>query len=254
MIDDLDALGNYDISEVKNHSSSNGYSARPNQPQQQNTQQGYQNRGGYQNNNQGYRPNNGGYQNNRPQSGGGFPRKEEVIEEPYIPVAVYVDETFPSDIKDKIYNLISKLISKKITVRLNGDDREFVSRVTTLSSKYTEIYIPWKNFNEIDSKHSWNTLTATHIASTNFGAWDKISNAVKKFMARNVRMIFGDKNNSVVMALLTWSQDGANKATEVTKDTGRVSFIIKTSATYGFSVVNVGKPGAENILEKHFNL
>ena len=71
---------------------------------------------------------------------------------------------------------------------------------------------------------------------------------------RNVRMIFGDKNNSVSLCLITWSGDGASRASEVTKDSGRASFIIKTASHYGFPVVNVGKQNAEAILEKSFGI
>ncbi len=269
MIDDLDNLGDYDISEVKNTGSSSGYGNRNNnQPNQNQGNGSYNNNNNYQQNGGGYnKPNNGynnnyrsnnngnggGYQN-RPNNGGGFQRKEEVVEDAYLPVTFYVDEGFPQEAKDKMFVLASKLINKGFTVRVNGDDKSFLERLTSLSSKFVEIYIPWRNFNEIDSKHYYNTLTANHIAQTNFSAWDKIPDAVKKFMARNVRMIFGDKNNSITMALVTWSQDGANKAHEVNKETGRASFIIKTAATYHFSVVNVGKAGSENLLEKHFNL
>ena len=45
-----------------------------------------------------------------------FPRKEEVVEDPYIPVAIYVDRDFPQEVKDALYNIASKLINKKITV------------------------------------------------------------------------------------------------------------------------------------------
>ena len=73
-------------------------------------------------------------------------------------------------------------------------------------------------------------------------------------MARNVRMVFGDKNNSIAMCVITWSKDGASKAPEVTKDTGRASFIIKMASSYGFPVINTAKQNAENVLEKTFSL
>lgn len=183
-----------------------------------------------------------------------FQKKEEVVEDPYIPVALYVDRDFPPEIKTALFNIASKLINKKITIRYNGDDKEFHEKLSTLSGKFTETYIPWKNFNEIESKHTWNTLTSKHLAMTHFQGWEKIPDGVKALLARNIRMIFGDKNNSIALCLITWSKDGASRVPEVTKETGRSSFVIKAAATYGFPVINIGKTTAENLLEKTFGL
>ncbi len=203
------------------------------------------------------------YGNNKQQYGksnynkGGFskfPRKEEVVEERYVPVAVYVDRDFPSDAKDTIYKLATKLLNKGNVIRINGDDQEFVNRLTRISSEKVEIYIPWKPFNGFESKHYYNTLTAKHLAQKHFAGWDKVPDAVKSLMARNIRMIFGDKNNSPMAYLLTWSPDGAVKAGEVNKETGRASFIIKTAATYGFRIANITNRVSETAMFNTFDI
>lgn len=186
--------------------------------------------------------------------GGGFPRKEDKVDDPYIPVTIFVDRDFPPEVKTSLYNIASKLINKKITVRYNGDDKDFHEKLSTLSDKFTECYIPWKGFNDIESKHYFNMLTAKDVAQRNFPGWDKLPKAVQGILARNVRMIFGDKNNSISLCVITWSKDGASRASEVTKDTGRSSFIIKTASTYGWPVVNIAKENAGNLLEKTFGL
>jgi len=183
-----------------------------------------------------------------------FKKKEDKVEEPYIPVAIYVDRDFTPEAKNSLYHIASKLIAKGITIRINGDDKEFYEKVKALTDKNLEVYIPWKNFNEIDSKHYFNGLTSKHLANVHFPAWDKIPDPVKSMLARNIRLIFGDKNNSIVLCLITWSKDGASRASEVTKETGKSSFIIKVASTYGFPVVNIAKQSAENILEKTFGL
>lgn len=274
MFDDISELDSVNIKEIKDVDSGSGYSGNSGNNSNNNNNNGYQNNNGYNGNNGGNRNNGNGYNggnNNRGGggynngggggynrgggNGGGFKRKEEVLEDPYIAVAMFVDRDFPPEVKTSLYNIASKLINKKITVRVNGDDKDFVGKLSNLSSQFVEVYIPWKGFNDIDSKHYWNTITAKHVAQQNFGqAWEKIPDSVKALMARNVRMIFGDKNNSGMLCLITWSQDGASKAPEVTKDTGRSAFIIKTSSTYSFPVVNISKPAAENILEKSFGL
>jgi len=228
MFDDISDLDNVNISEVKILDNN------------KDTRQSYSKNDYSKNNNSGGRPQ--------------FKRKEEVLEEPYIPVTMYVDSTFPQEVKEKLYNIASRLINKKVTVRINGDDKEFIERLSKLSDSNVEIYIPWKGFNDLDTKHSWNTITSKHIAQTNFQAWDKIPDSVKSLMARNVRMVFGDKNNSITLCVITWSPDGASRGPEVTKDTGRSSFIIKMASRYSFPVVNTQKQNAENILEKSFEI
>lgn len=254
MFDDLSELDKMDVSEIKNVDSGPSYQQSGNK---------YGN-GGYNGGNQGQRPNNYGGGNSGGGYGGGygggggnpnFKRKEEVVEEPYIPVALFVDRDFPPEIKTSLYNIASRLINKKITVRYNGDDKDFHERISALSDKFVETYIPWKAFNGIENnRHYYNTLTSKHLAQLNFGAWDKISDAVKAMLARNVRMVFGDKNNSVALCVITWSGDGASRPAEITKETGRASFIIKLAGSYGFPVINIGKSNAEAILEKSFGL
>lgn len=234
MFDDITDLDKIDLSDIK--APHNGPSYRT-----------YDNNPSY----KGPNVSAGQYQKNV--NNGGFKKKEEVLEEPYLPVAVYVDRNFPPEVKTSLYNIISKLINKNITVRVNGDDKEFCNKVIELSSKYVEIYIPWKGFNEIDSPHYFNSLTSKEIARQQFSGWEKIPDSVKAMLARNVRMVFGDKNRSICTALITWSQDGASRIAEINKDTGRSSFSIKLAATYGFPVLNIRKEGVGPSIEAKFN-
>lgn len=248
-------------------------SAEPAKQEQRPSNQGYQNnqsnQGGQ--SSQGYnRQSQGGGQGgyNRGNSGGyggggngggyhqkqGFQRKEDVVEDAYIPVAVYVDKDFEDTAKESLYNIASKLIARKYTVRVYGTDKDFAERVRSLSSQFVEIYLPWRNFNEIDSKHTFNTLTAKDLAMKNFSGWEKVPDAVKGILSGQVRMIFGDRNNSICMCLITWSADGASKAIEVTKDTGRASFIIKLASTYGFPVLNISKQSSGPLIERTFGI
>jgi hypothetical protein len=183
-----------------------------------------------------------------------FFKKKDELEEPYIPVAMYIDRDFSEEVKNTLYGIASKLIAKGVTVRINGDDKDISEKIKALSDELVELYIPWKGFNELESKHYFNSITSKHIAMTNFSGWEKVPDSVKAMLARNVRMVFGDKNNSICLCLITWSPDGASRFSEVGKDTGRSSFIIKVSSKYGFPVINMSKPAARNVLEKAFNL
>lgn len=238
MFDELGDVSSVDVGEIENAGKQNSY-------------------GGGNKNYGGNGGGNGNWQNRGGGNGGGnrqWPKKEDKVEKPYIPVTIYVDREFPPEVKTSLYNIGSKLIAKGITVRVNGDDKDFLAKIQALTDQHVEVYIPWRNFNEIDSKHYFNTLTSKDIATKHFQAWDRIPDAVKAMLARNVRMVFGDKNNSITLCVITWSQDGASRVSEVTKDTGKSSFIIKVASSYGFPVVNIAKQTAENILEKTFGL
>lgn len=199
----------------------------------------------------GYGGGGGGFQR---QGGGGFQRKEDTVQDPYLPVVIFVEKDMPGEIKQKLYHLASKLIGKGYTIRLNSDDPDFAKQVMSLSTKNVELYLPWRNFNQLESKHTFNTLTSKDVAQKHFPAWEKIPDSVKAILAAQVRMIFGDRNNSIALMMITYSADGASRIAEITKDTGRVSFIIKMACAYGFSVVNMGKQSSESLLEKYFDL
>lgn len=209
--------------------------------------------GGYQNRQNGYNNGGGGngYQNRQ---GGSFQRKPDEVGPPYLPVVMFVEKDMPADVKQKFYHLASKLIGKGYTIRINPDDIDFVKQVQALSTKNVELYLPWRNFNQFESKHTFNTLTAKDVAQRNFQGWEKVPDAVKAILAAQVRMVFGDRNNSIALMIITHSADGASRVAELTKDTGRVSFIIKMACTYGFSVVNMGKQSSESLLQKYFDL
>ncbi len=239
---------NYGQSNNPSYTNNNGNNNNQNQNQNRNNYGGG-NGGGYQNRNNNQNQNRGG-------NGGGnnWQKKEEVIEEPYVPVGIFIDRDFPTEVKQSLIRMASRLINKNIVTRYNADDMDVHGPISQLSTKKTEAYTPWKNFNNIESKHYYNTETAKHVAASNFAGWDKVPDAVKSMLARNVRLVFGDKNRSVVLCLITWSPDGASRASEVTKETGRSGTIIKLASTYGIPVVNMAKPNAEAILEKTFGL
>jgi hypothetical protein len=228
---------------------------QPPQEQRQNTYQNQQPSSGYQ-----PRPN---YQQNGGQGGGGgggyqgnnnFKRKEDVVQDAYLPIGIFVDAEFTEEARTSLYNIASKLIAKKYTVRVFGGDKAFCERVKALSSQFVEVYVPWKMFNEIDSKFYFNSLTAKELGRQHFTGWDKIPDSVKAILCAQVRLLFGEKNNSIVMCLITWTKDQASRGGEVTKDTGRAGFIIKMASSYGFPVLNIAKQSSGPIIERTFGI
>ena len=196
----------------------------------------------------------GGYGGGGQRQGGGFQRKPDELQDPYVAIGLYVEKVFPQEVKEEFYSLASKCLAKKMAVRVNADDPEFIQRLQQLSREKVEIYLPWRNFNELESKHTYNTLTANHIAQMHFSGWEKIPDAVKAMLAAQVRLVFGDRNNSSVLCVLTWSPDAASRGAEVSKETGRAGFLIKMASSFGFPVLNLKRPQAVAAFEKSFSL
>ena len=267
MFEDLDdgsgfnpaAVNNTQESSQQQQHQSSGYNQRNQEQGGYNGGQygGGGGQGGYNNNRQGggYNGGGGGQQRSGGYGGGNnFQRKEDVLQDAYLPVAFYIEKDFPEEVKSQFFDIASKMLGKKMTVRINADDKTFIDKLRALNDEKVEVYLPWRGFNQIESKKTFNTITAKDIAAKHFLGWEKIPDSVKAIIASQVRMMFGDRNNSIALCLITWSRDGASKAVEVNKDTGRGSFVIKMSASYGFPVLNLQKPQALAALEKSFNL
>lgn len=262
MFEDLDDDSGFNPAVINNTQDSAQQQYQSSGYNQRNQEQGGYNsgqygggQGGHNNNRQGGYNASGGYQQRSGgYGGGGFQRKEDTLQDAYIPVAFYVEKDFPEEIKSQIFDIASKMLGKKMTIRINADDKEFIDRLMALNNEKVEVYLPWRGFNQIESKRTFNTITCKDIAAKHFIGWEKIPDSVKAILAAQVRMMFGDRNNSIALCLITWSKDGASKPMEVNKDTGRVSFVIKMAASYGFPVLNLQRPQALAAAEKTFNL
>jgi len=180
--------------------------------------------------------------------------KKDPTDVPNTPIVFFVDKSYPEEIKNKIFHYINKLMSKKINIRINGDDKEFIEKVNELKYSNLEIYIPFKGFNDIESKLYFNDETSKLIAAKYMPTIDKLPPVVQSLLARNARLLFGNKNDSCAVAIITWSPDGATKLLEIGKDTGRASHIIKMAVSNFISVLNLQKPNCDIIFNKTFKL
>lgn len=187
-----------------------------------------------QNNSNSYQSKGGKY------GGGGFQAKP-LREAPYVPVTIFVLDTYPENVKNILYKIADKLVNKGIVVRINGYDKAFVEKVSKLSKDNVELYLPWKNFNDLQSKHTWNPDELKNIAKSCFGGWDKVKDTVKALLTCDVRMIVGDKNNSCTNDVIIYTEDGASKTAETSKDTGKLSTTIKMAEAFYVPVTNLKK-------------
>ena len=184
--------------------------------------------------------------------GGNRPPPKELRKSPYLPVVIYVEKAAPDSVKDRAVQIAERLLAKGVVVRISGEDQELTNRFTSLSlPENIEVYIPWKGFENIDSKFYWNPDELKQIAKSLFNAWDKVPDAIHAFLTRNVRMVLGDKNNSVVREIIIFTEDGAEELTDITRETGRPDFFIRTGSRFGIKVTNLRNPtSVEKLMER----
>ena len=184
-----------------------------------------------------------------------FGNKEE-IKEPYLPIVMVYNDDYPQEVKDLYYRLACKFIAKKYTIRVNGESKEFLDKIVPLSDKYVEIHNPWKKFGEYETKHYFNSESSQLIAKGFFQGWDKLTDPVRAFLSRNIRLILGTRLNSAALGVIIWTPDGALRKSEVTPKTGRLGFIIKAASSFGLLIFNIQrfKSEAESIIVKNYFL
>jgi hypothetical protein len=87
-----------------------------------------------------------------------------------------------------------------------GADSAFELGVT--SSDNCEIFLPWPKFASSSSKFSKPSQDARNVAALFHPAWMKLSDAVKKLMARNSHQVLGQSLQEHSDFVVCWTPDG----------------------------------------------
>ncbi len=218
---------------------------------------GFSNSGSQRNN---YQQRSGGYQNNGGgyNGGGDFQKKAPVdrdapLPEPvfYKPYAVVGNKEFPTDLIPKLTSIVKKLDSLGYTARtgsMKGLD-VCVEEITT----NVELQLPWKNFNNKESKNTYSSPEILAIAKSLQPGFDELALPIKGFLAKNVRVLLGGKGISRAIFLLCHSEDGADSARQVTSRTASVGHAIKVADKFNIPVFNLKNDNVEEQLMSYLN-
>ena len=236
-----------------------------------NTNQGYQNKqGGYNNNrnfNNGGGYNKGNYNNNRNfNNGGGYQKKpygqgfgkDKDVDLTnytlYKPFSIFCNDNAPSEILDRAKEVILFLTNHGFTTRascLTGSEKQILDMIP---KDKLELYIPWKDFDNRDSKFYFNDKVSQHVAKMFHKSYDTLKPPVQAFLAKNVRMILGDKAKSRTSLIIVWSEDGAANANQVTFKTGNVSHPIAIACSAHIPVFNLQNPDIISMISGYLHL
>ena len=188
----------------------------------------------------------GGWQK-KPWQGGGQKRHEDMDLTLYKPYACTANADCPPEILEKFDRIAKKLEELGYTVRVGGMDG-VEDRIEKLVNK-KEVHLPWKEFNNKQSKFTYNSERAFSIAKMFHPMFDTMKKGIQAFLAKNARLILGDKVNSPALFLVCWTEDGVESVKEKTNRTGFTGHPIAIASALGIPVFNLAKPDAEQRLD-----
>jgi len=228
------------------------------QPQQQQPQDnGWRNQnnqgggGGWKNQNEGgyrkpYQGGGGGgdwKRNGGGSNGGGWKKPDDGDLSLYKPYAATGNDGFPPEIEQKFKDLALRLEALGYTARVGG--MKGVEEIVEKTVKKHELHLPWRGFNEKESRFTYNSERAFSVARMYHPTFDTMAKGVQAFLAKNARLILGDKLTSPVLFLLCWTEDGADSIRNKTARTGFTGHPIAIASSLGIPVFNMGKPDTE---------
>lgn len=207
----------------------------------------YNNSGGGNYNKGGYNGGGGGFQK-KPYGGGGggFRRNDQDVDLTnytlYKPFSVICNDNAPPEVLDRAKEVILHLINHGFTARascITSSEKEILEFIP---EDKVEVYIPWKDFDNRNSKFYFNDKVSQHIARMFHKAYDTLKGPIQAFLAKNVRMVLGEKAKSRSTLVIVWSEDGATDTSQITFKTGNVSHPIAIANAVHIPVFNLQDP------------
>ncbi len=143
----------------------------------------------------------------------------------------------PSNILDEI-TYIAKILNEKDYVLRSGGAIGADNAFKNGAGLKCKIYTPWNDYNNLEYKYPIPD-EAFKIASELHPVWSKLTQGIKKLMARNVLQILGEDLNNKSLFVICWTPDGAKEFNEVTSKTGGTGLAIKLARNNNIPVYNL---------------
>ena len=228
----------YGQSQSQQQGYQNGYN---NQRQNSYGNQQGQSQGGYQK--KPYNPGGGGYQQNN------FQRKPKPDFGPielYKPYTMVSNREAPIGVLARMTEIAKLMDGKGFTCRIDG--AEGASSAVEPVDCRKEVILAWKGFNNKESQFTYTAPEALEIAKKFHPTFDTAKPAVQTFLGRNVRLVMGQTLKSPIMAMVVWTEDGAETLKDRTAKTGFAGHLIALASALGVPVFNLHNPDAEHRL------
>ena len=185
--------------------------------------------------------------------GGGkpFQRPVETDMSLYKPYAATGNREATPEICQKFAEIAKMLERYGYTARVGGFEgiEEAVEKATTKH----EVHLPFREFNQKQSKFTYTSDRAMAVAKMFHPTFDTMKKGVQLFLAKNARLVLGDKMNAPALFLLCWTEDGVESVKDRTSRSGFTGHPIAIASALGIPVFNLGKPNAEQRLNMYLD-
>lgn len=117
-----------------------------------------------------------------------------------------------------------------------------------LPKDYTKVFtgfLPWQGFNLRPNTSEYPKLDLTnalHLTAKYHPVFDKLTDPIKRLMARNAMQVLGQELNSKVSCIICSTSDGANAANKISSKTGGTGQALRIAHDYGVPIYNNQNP------------
>ena len=192
----------------------------------------------------------GGWSQNRGGGGGGgWQRPKETDLSFYKPVAMTGNPDAPPEIIERMIQIAKRLEAMEFTVRIGG--MQGIEDAIEKAIEKKEVHLPFKDFDQKQSKFTYVSERATAVAKMFFPNWDAMKKGVQLFLAKNARVLMGQRVDSPALFFVCWTQDGVESFKDTTNRTGFTGHSIAIASALGIPIFNLGNPTAEQRLNMY---
>lgn len=162
----------------------------------------------------------------------------------YLPYAGIGSRRCPDVTLRQMAAIARSLARRGFILRSGGADGADTAFERAVPPESAEIFLPWRGFNGNASRLVTVPQAAFDLAAELHPAWDRLSPAIKKLMARNCQQILGERLDSPSCLVVCWSPDGCENHAERSALTGGTGQAISLASMRGIPVFNLAKPDA----------
>lgn len=147
----------------------------------------------------------------------------------------------PTEVKSCIQHIAGNLAGSGYVLRSGGAegcDQAFEQGARRAKGK-CEIFLPWKQYNDHQSRKFEPSFEAWLIAQRFHPRWSTLSLGAQNMMSRNVHQVLGEDLDAPVEFVLCYTRDGCTSTDTRTKDTGGTGMAISVACAWGIPVFNL---------------
>lgn len=134
---------------------------------------------------------------------------------------------------------IADFLSDKNFVLRTGGGNTDIENLFEASTPHKELYLPWKNFNEKDSKIVRYSDHIREIAQWQQPSYESLVPFKQSFINRNIAVVLGKEGTSPLRFLICWSQDGIEHPAHRTSATGFIGICITVAGLIKVPIFNL---------------